>query len=159
MSPTSEGREDAPLIGKTQLLDFCATAGTMRSGHRAMMQLPSRVAVVLSQKEAGAQQGEGLLFHVSLCATLPHAAHLHCETTFSLVRGSGTLCALELWLAKEGVVPGGALGLSLSLLPHMEHRTAGVTNLCRVAGALRTQAPFLKGQGRGDLPMRHRVPR
>lgn len=159
LCPTSEGRDDAPLIGETWHLDFCAVAVTGRPGHVAAKQLPSRVAVVLSLKEAGAQREEGLPFRSSSLRTpCWNTAHLPWRVLSSLLRGSGMLRIPILCLAKEGGVPGGSMGLSLSLLPHVEHWTAWMTSLCQVAGALGTRDPFLKGWGREDVPMSQRVP-
>lgn len=109
-----------------------------------------RVAEVLALKEAAAQQGQGLPFRVSdPCATLRGRRTPALWDPVSLVRGSGTSCPLSSgWLRKVLllVAPG-----AQPLAPPA-HCTAGVMNLCPAAGALGTQDPFLKGQGRETCP-------
>ena len=114
-----------------------------------------RVAVALSLKEAGAQREGGLLFHLrSLVPPWWHPTCEGCETTLSLVRGSGTVCSPELRQAKEGLLPSGSAELSLLPAPpprrHMGRCPVWVRTLRQGAqsqwtGGLGTQDLFQQG--------------
>lgn len=131
------------------LARLCFWVSEPRSGTRPRCSC-LRVAEVLALKEAAAQQGQGLPFRVSdPCATLRGRRTPALWDPVSLVRGSGTSCPLSSgWLRKVLllVAPG-----AQPLAPPA-HCTAGVMNLCPAAGALGTQDPFLKGQGRETCP-------